>query len=277
MTFDGVGWPAAAASLTLIVLSMALAASIGLGVGRDIAVASGRAAVQLLAVGLVFTAIFTSASAFVWAWLWVAAMVTVAWRVVLRRATSAVSGLAGPVAGAIAGATAISLAIVFGFGVIPYEPVAVVVVAGITIGNAVPVAVLGVDQSVEQCRDRLGELEAVLSLGFDRPAAVRFLAPPAARAALIPQIERTKVVGIIALPGAMTGLLLAGIDPVDAVVVQLLVMYLVLGSAALAVVTVVATVTRSAVTPDLGVAGWVLPGAPEAIAEPDRREAGGRQ
>jgi putative ABC transport system permease protein len=78
--------------------------------------------------------------------------------------------------------------------------------------------------------------------------------------ALISQIERTKVVGLIALPGAMTGLLLAGVDPVDAVVVQLLVMYLVLGAAAITVIVMVLAVTRSTITSRLQVAGWVRPG-----------------
>ena len=89
---------------------------------------------------------------------------------------------------------------------------------------------------------------------------VRFLAPEVARLALIPQIERTKVVGLIALPGAMTGLLLGGVDPVDAVVIQLLVMYLVLGAAAITVIVMVMAVTRSTITPRLQVADWVRPG-----------------
>ncbi|REK10050.1 MAG: hypothetical protein DWQ40_13170, partial [Actinobacteria bacterium] len=92
---------------------------------------------------------------------------------------------------------------------------------------------------------------------FDRRQIVRFMAPRAARSSLIPQVERTKVVGLIALPGAMTGLLLAGVEPVEAVAVQLLVMYLVLGTAALCVVSTVAAITRGAVTKDLLLAAWV--------------------
>ena len=55
----------------------------------------------------------------------------------------------------------------------------------------------------------------------------------------------------------MTGLLLAGVEPVQAVAVQLLVMYLVLGTAALCVVATVTAVTWSAVTDGLIVADWV--------------------
>ena len=155
------------------------------------------------------------------------------------------------------GSTALSIAVVFGFGVIDFEPVALVVIAGITIGNAVPITVLGANQAMSVARTGVGQLEATLSLGFERWDAVRFLAPTAARAALIPQIERTRVVGLIALPGAMTGLLLGGVDPIDAVVIQLLVMYLVLGSAAVCVVTIVTAVLRAAVTTDLRPADWV--------------------
>ena len=64
------------------------------------------------------------------------------------------------------------------------------------------------------------------------------------------------MVGLIALPGALTGLLLAGVDPIDAVVIQLLVMYLVLGSAAVAAVVIVYFLTRSAVDDGLRLAEW---------------------
>lgn len=50
--------------------------------------------------------------------------------------------------------------------------------------------------------------------------------------------------------------LLAGVDPIDAVVVQLLVMNLILGTVAVSVVTVVAVVTRAAVTPRSTLAPW---------------------
>lgn len=67
---------------------------------------------------------------------------------------------------------------------------------------------------------------------------------------LIPQIERTKVVGLIALPGAFTGLLIAGMDPFEAALIQLVVMYLVLGSVAVSSAVVALVSARDAFTPD---------------------------
>ncbi len=254
---DVVGWPAAAASLSLVGLTLALAVALRLGVAREIVVAAVRAALQLLAVGLVFAWLFDSSAASLWAWSWIAMMVAVATFVVDRRAGHRVRGLPGVTLATVLGSTIVSLGVVFGFGVIDREPIALVVVAGITIGNAVPSAVLAVNQSVGLSRDRVGEIDALLSLGFTRRQVMRFMGPRAARNALIPQVERTKVVGLIALPGAMTGLLLAGVDPVHAVVVQLLVMYLVLGSAALCVVTITLAVVGRSVTDDLRVEAWV--------------------
>ena len=258
---DVVGWPVVAASLSLVALALALGWALGLRIGRDVAVAAARAAAQLLAVGAVLALIFESAAAGWLAVAWVAVMVGVATGVVRRRARHRIAWLT-PVTGAVVLASAaVSLAVTFGLGVLPYEPASVVVVAGITIGNAVPSAVLAVDQAVGLCRDRIGEIEAALALGLNRRQIVRFVAPRAARSALIPQVERTKVVGLIALPGAMTGLLLAGVDPVDAVVIQILVMYLVLGTAAICVVALVGTVAVAATDGRGGAAHWARAGA----------------
>lgn len=257
LTSEAAGPGVILASLSLVLLAMGLAWWLGLRIERRLIEASLRAAVQLLAVGFIFLLIFESTAAIFWAWLWVGVMVIVATVVVVRRAKHQIAGVGLVTLGAVLGSALISVAVTFGFRVVAYNPVSLVVIAGITIGNAVPSAVLGVNQSVGLSRDRRGELEALLSLGFDRRQIVRFMAPRAARSALIPQVERTKVVGLIALPGAMTGLLLAGVDPVEAVAVQLLVMYLVLGTAALCVVATVAVIARGAVTRGLVVADWV--------------------
>ena len=95
------------------------------------------------------------------------------------------------------------------------------------------------------------------ALGFEKGQAAEYVTASSARKALIPQIERTKVVGLIALPGAMTGMLLAGVDAFDAVLVQLVIMYLLLGSVGLAVVMVVTIIAGKAFTADGRLQLWV--------------------
>ena len=67
---------------------------------------------------------------------------------------------------------------------------------------------------------------------------------------MIPQIETTKAVGLVFLPGAMTGLILAGTPPLAAVKVQAAVMYLVLGAAATTTAVVALGVQRRLFTND---------------------------
>ena len=245
-----------AGSLVLIAVVVGISVWRRLAVERSVVWATIRATVQLLGVGLLFTVIFESSAAELWAWLWVGVMVVISGVVAHRRAPSIptmfVTGL-----GAIGVTVALSLAIVFGLGVLDADPVAVVVIAGITIGNTMPSVVQAAQRMRQQLRDERGQVEAMLALGFDAAGSTRQVTVDVTKLALVPQIERTKVVGLIALPGAMTGLLLAGADPLDAVLVQLVVMFLVLGSVATSVVVVSLAIARAALTEDLRVADWV--------------------
>ncbi len=253
---EAIGLWDAVASFALVALVLALSLWRGLGLERDVLWASARAAGQLLLVGLLFTAIFESDLAMLWAWLWVIGMVAISARVVVRRAKSVPNLLPTSIA-AMTATTAVVLLVMFGFQILEFGAVELVVIAGITIGNTMPSVVLGANRMVETLRENTGQFEALLALGFAKDQATLHFEQTVIRSALIPQIERTKVVGLIALPGAMTGLLLAGVDPIDAVVLQLAVMFLVLGAVATSVVIVSRTIARRALTPDLRVAEWI--------------------
>jgi len=157
---------------------------------------------------------------------------------------------------AITVATGTTFGVVFPLGVFELQPVNIVVIAGITIGNIMPATVLAVEQLRDQFQIRRGEVETLLALGADETKVRRFLCPQIIRIAITQQIERTKVVGLIALPGTMTGLLLAGIDPIEAVLIQLIVMYMILGSTVVTVVTVVWFSSGRAFTSDQRLSQW---------------------
>lgn len=244
------------ASFTLIALVVALSYWRKLGLERSILWASARATVQLLAVGFLFTLIFESGQQDLWAWLWVVMMLVVSAAVVTRRAAR-VPRLFPTAMVALVATTAIVLGVIFGLQILEPDAVSIVVMAGITIGNTMPSVVLGANRMLETLSSQQGQLEAYLSLGFSADGALLPFEQEVIRSALTTQIERTRVVGIIALPGAMTGLLLAGTDPIDAVILQLAVMFLVLGSVATSVVIVSRTIARRALTEDLRIDEWV--------------------
>ena len=102
------GVPLVLAASSLVALALIVAWRLRLGVERDIVIAAIRATVQLLAVGVLFTAIFTSRYALWWAWVWVLVMVVISTTVVRRRARRPLAWL-GVAAG---GAHAVCAAVV---------------------------------------------------------------------------------------------------------------------------------------------------------------------
>jgi putative ABC transport system permease protein len=244
-----VTWVGLVASLTLVAVAVGLSRWRGYGLERSILWATARAIVQLLLVGLALTVIIDPDSSIALSWLWVVFMVVFASVVVTRRAPE-VPGLFPIALAATAAAAAVSLGVIFGFGIFPVEGRTIVPLAGMMIGNAMTSTVLSARRIVGDLSDKRPEVEARLALGQPWPVAGRPYLRESVRTALIPQIETTKAVGLVFLPGAMTGLILAGVDPVDAVLVQAAVMYLILGSVATTVTVVSIGLGRRLFTPD---------------------------
>ena len=211
--------------------------------------AAGRALVQLLLVGAALAAVLDEDTPPALWWLWVALMVGFAAQTVRRRAPEVPD--AGRLAlSAYAAAAAVTLGVIFGLGVFPLEGRTLIPLAGMMVGNSMNATVLVARRIVEELRDKRAEVEARLALGQPGSEAARPYVRAAVRTALIPQIETTKAVGIVFLPGAMTGLVLAGVDPVDAVLVQVVVMYLVLGATAATTVTIATGLVKRLFTAD---------------------------
>ena len=220
-----------AGSLVLVAVVVAVSRWRHLDLGREVVVACTLALVQLLLVGVGLGLVVGDGHPLWPSWIWVAVMLVYAAWITSRRAPE-VPGLFGLAWVALAAALAVSLAVVFGLGVFNLTSRTLVPTAGLIVGNALTSTVVVARRAVEDLRDKRSEVEARLALGLPAEQAARPHIRSALRTALSPQIERTRAVGLVALPGAMTGLLLAGVDPLVAVAVQAVVMYLVLGSAA---------------------------------------------
>jgi putative ABC transport system permease protein len=243
-----IGWQGVAASLVLIAVAIVLSLSQGLRIERSIIWASLRAAGQLFIVGFALVIAFDEQR--VWlAWLWVVAMVIVAAATVAQRAKEVPSAfvLALIANGVVA---VVSLGVIFGLGIFPVQARAIIPLSGMMIGNSMAATVVVARRIVAELRDNRSEIEARLALGQPWNDAARPYVREAMRTALLPQIEATKIVGLIALPGAMTGLILAGTPPRQAVEVQIAVMFLILGSMATSVTVTGLGLTRRLFTSD---------------------------
>lgn len=244
-----IGWVGLVASLALVLVSAGLSRWQRLGLERSIAWAATRALVQLLAVGAVLGTILDPDRPIALAWGWVALMIVVAAVTVHHRAPEVPSLLPLALA-SVAASAVVTLGAIFGLGIFPVEARTIVPLAGMMLGNSLGATVVASRRIVAELADKRAEVEARLSLGLPWSEAARPHVRSALRTALVPQIESTKVVGLVALPGAMTGLILAGVDPVDAVRVQAAVMYLVLGSVTVTATVIALGLTRQLFTPD---------------------------
>lgn len=238
-----------ATSLALVAVAAAICLWQRLGLERQVLWAATRALVQLLLVGAALALIVEPGRSLVWSWLWVLAMVGYAGDVARRRAPE-VSGIMLLTIASFAAAATVTLGVLFGLRVFPLDARTVVPIAGMMVGNSMTATVLAARRLVEELRDKRDEVEARLALGQPSRRAATPYVRAALRSALLPQIETTKATGLVFLPGAMTGLILAGVSPMQAVLVQAVVMFLVLASVSTTTVVVTLGLVRRVFTLD---------------------------
>ena len=244
-----IGWWGLAASLVPVLVVAGISMGRRLGLERDLVVATARAMVQLVLAGSALTLLLDEGTSILWAWAWVVAMVPVVGDAARRREPR-LRGLGLMTTGGAVLGLAVSLATVFALGILPLEARVLVPVSGMVVGNSLKVVVVAATRLVDGIRDRAGEVEAMLALGFTPGRAVRDVASDALRLALRPQIEITRTAGMVFLPGALTGLILAGVDPLQAALIQVAILFLILGTAAVTALVVVLLGVRTFISDD---------------------------
>ena len=234
-----VGPALAVALLLLMAVACAFAAYGQLCLQRDVLVACLRAAVQLGLIALVLAAVIRSLPLSL---LFVVAMFVVASGTAARRLVRSRCGWWCAVPVGLSSLPVVVLLVLL--DVVPAKGVAVVPVAGILIGGAMTGTVLAGRRGLDELQARRGEVEAALSLGFVEREAGLMVSRPAAAEALLPGLDATRTVGLVALPGTFVGTLLGGASPVQAGAVQLLVLVALLAVQAAAVVLTVELLAR---------------------------------
>jgi putative ABC transport system permease protein len=236
-------WTGVAASLLLVAIAVVAAHRQRLHLTRELVAAAVRAGVQLVAVGAILLVVFRRAG-LPGGFAWVALMVVVAGQVAGRRGTGIPHARVAATAG-IAAATAITLAILLLPRVISMQPRVIVPVGGMVVSSAMQAAGVALRRLAEDARNSADAIEARLCLGLPAHLAFEPHRRSALRTALSPVIDSTKVVGLISLPGAMTGLILAGVDPLTAIRYQIVVMYMILAATSLAALATARLAERS--------------------------------
>jgi putative ABC transport system permease protein len=127
----------------------------------------------------------------------------------------------------------VTLGLLLTLGIIPFSAQYIITLSGMTIGNAMVVSSLflnGMKREVEAVRE---EVETLLALGASPRQAIHDSLKRSVKSSMIPTIDGMKTVGLVQLPGMMTGMIIAGASPLDAVRYQILIMFAFASSAAL--------------------------------------------
>jgi putative ABC transport system permease protein len=226
-----------AVAASLILVDGALSVILGLRLHRQIAVASVRLVVQLLLVGYVLRAVFSLGSPVV-TLLIVLLMTLVAAREVGARTERRLAhfGNYAIAAAVVTVATGVTAALALTTAIQPHpwwNPRYAIPLVGIILGSVLNAGSLSLDSMLEGAAHDRVSIEAQLALGATYREALRPLIRSSARRGLVPIINQMSAAGIITLPGIMTGQILAGMDPVEAVKYQILLMFLLAGSSGL--------------------------------------------
>jgi len=237
-----------AAALSLVAVAAGISMWERAHLEGDIALAAVRAFVQLTAIGFVIHAIFKS-DRLVWVFVLITVMVVVG-AFTARHRAQAVPGAFWPLLIALALAGAVTLGLLVALGVFDPKPRFLVPVGGMVIGNAMTAAAVALNRLGDEMSARAREIEATLALGATSSQASRPVIRRSLRSGLIPLIDQTKTTGLVAFPGVLVGSLLAGADAQDAVRLQLVLLYSLLGAVSIAALTAMALTYRNFFTRD---------------------------
>jgi putative ABC transport system permease protein len=231
----------------LILIASGISRWQGIGLTRALIVGGIRAVVQLTLVGYVLVYLFALDR-----WYLVLAALLVMLAVATRTAIERQEQPRGPLWGITGTAMLLGsgLTLVYVGAVVVrmepwYNPRYLIPLFGMIVGNAMNAAALAAERLNAEMDTRRAEIEAYLALGASAHRAAREPVRRALLASLIPTVNGLMVVGIVSLPGMMTGQILAGSSPLVAVRYQIVVMFMLAGSVAITAACVALWYRRS--------------------------------
>jgi putative ABC transport system permease protein len=230
-----------AAATALLLLNGVVSVALRLGLEWQILVAGVRTVLQLVLVGMILHSVFSAAQ-----WPLVLALIFIMTMIAgisaVKRTQCRYAGIwwNGIVAMSVS-AWAIG-GITLGFVIRNdpwYSPQYAIPLLGMILGNTLSGISLGIDRFTSEIAARRDEVECLLTLGATRWEATLPIVRDAVRTGMLPIINSMMVVGIVSIPGMMTGQILAGQQPAEAVKYQIVIMFVIASATALGTVLAV--------------------------------------
>lgn len=209
-----------------------------LGVSKKLGWASLRTVVQLAAVGYLIEIIFDLGHWFYVLGILFVMLVVAGWTAV-GQANRSFPGarLHSLSALAMASTVTVYVAVEYVIGVEPWwRPQYLIPLVGMMLGNGLTAVTLGLDGLMDHLVARRRSIEARLAIGASTWKAILPWMQDAIRQSMIPIINTMLIVGIVKLPGMMTGQILSGVSPMQAAGYQILIMFMIAACTALSAI-----------------------------------------
>jgi putative ABC transport system permease protein len=246
--FEGLSWlPRILGALILVGLAMGISRWQRLDLEKDMLVAVVRSFIQLIAIGYALQFIFDANHPF-WTLLVIGVMIGVGGYTAGQRGRHVPRSKRVATLSIIVGSS-LTLGLLIALKVFPFEPRFIIPIAGMVVGNAMTTTGLVMARLRDDIKLQRAQIEAALALGATHQQAAISQMRRALTTGMAPHIDRTKTVGLISLPGAMTGMILSGASPLEAVQLQIIVMYMLVGAIAFSGLTAVFLTYRQFFTP----------------------------
>ncbi|KAL9429168.1 hypothetical protein AB3S75_031054 [Citrus x aurantiifolia] len=216
------------AATAVVLLAVLLSFLQKLGIEGEMIYSIVRAFLQLSVIGFVLQFIFSQDNRG-WIILAYLFMVTVAGYTAGQRAKHVPRGKYVAGASILAG-TAVTMLMLVVLNVFPFTPRYIIPVAGMMVGNAMTVTGVTMKRLRDDIKIQLNLVETALALGATPRQATKQQVKRSLVIALSPVLDNAKTVGLISLPGAMTGMIMGGASPLEAIQLQIVVMNMLIGA-----------------------------------------------
>ncbi len=218
-------------SLTLIfvIIPLVLSKTLKLGLEKDTIIATIRSIIQLLAVGYLLQYVF-DADSMIYMLLMVLLMIVAATQNA-RKKGIAIKGITWKLVSTFILVEILTQGILLGLKITPATPQFIIPISGMIVGNSMVLSILFLNRFLSEADTHKEETELILSLGGTPKQAIHRQLTDSIKASIIPTIEKQKTIGLVQLPGMMSGQIIAGADPIQAVQFQLLILFLLLTTA----------------------------------------------
>ncbi|WP_337982882.1 ABC transporter permease [Lysinibacillus sp. C5.1] len=220
-------------SLTLIfvLIPLVLSKTFKLGLEKDTIIATIRSIIQLLAVGYILNFVFDEGS-IIYIFLMVALMIVAA-TLNARKKGKGIKGITWKIVFTLVMVEIVTQGVLLGFNIVPTTAQYIIPISGMLIGNSMVLSILFLNRFTAEITSHENEIELILSLGGTPKQAIHRQLINAIKASMIPTIESQKTIGLVQLPGMMSGQIIGGADPIQAVQFQLLIIFALLTTATL--------------------------------------------